>query len=93
MIMHMAIHHPEPGKAGDLVEALRQHEQQIRTQPGVLSVHTLKDAHSGAVVALAVYATKESWLAAQPGLARLESGEEFSGWESAPPTIYHLEEI
>ncbi len=93
MIMHMTIHHPEPENVDDLVEAVREFERAIRSLPGVLSVHTLRDAHSGAVISLAVYSSKESWLTAQPTVLRAETGEDFSRWDSEPPKIYHLEEI
>ncbi len=93
MIMHLTIHHPDPEKTDDLVELARQFENQMRAQPGVLSVHTLKDVHTGVVVSLAVYSGKESWLTAQPAITRAESSEDFSHCESMPPTIYHLEEI
>lgn len=93
MIMHLTIHHPDPDKVDDLIETTRQFERAMRSQPGVLSVHTLKDVDTGAVVSLAVYSSKESWLEAQPAMARVETAEDFTLWDSEPPTIYHLEEI
>ncbi len=93
MIMHLTIHHPDPEKTDDLVELARQYERQMRAQPGVLSVHTLKDAHTGVVVSLAVYSGMETWLTAQSAIVRAESAEDFSRCESIPPTVYHLEEI
>ena len=93
MIMHMSIHHPDPEQVDEMVEAMRRFEHQMRPQPGVLSVHTLKDAHTGALISLTVYSGKETWLAAQPALARAEAGEDFSRWGGEPPLVFHLEEI
>jgi heme-degrading monooxygenase HmoA len=93
MIVHITIHHPTPEKTGELLELVRELERHVRTQPGVLSVHTLKDESSGALVSLAVYSDKESWLMAQPSILHEETGEDFSHWDSEPPKVYHLEEI
>jgi hypothetical protein len=89
MILHISIHHPDPAKADELVEAMRHFESQMRAQPGVLSAHTLKDASTGALVSLAVYSGKETWLAAQPAIA----SEDFTRWEGEPPLVFHLEEV
>jgi heme-degrading monooxygenase HmoA len=93
MIFHLIVHHPAPEKTAELVELVREFERHVRAQPGVLSVHTLKDATTGAVVSLAVYTDKESWLMAQPSILHAETGEDFSRWDSEPPKVYHLEEI
>jgi heme-degrading monooxygenase HmoA len=93
MIMHVTIHHPDPAKSDDMLEAMHRFEQQIRAQPGVLSVHTLKDAHTGALVSLAVWQSKDSWLSAQAAMIRAETDVDLSTWESQPPMVYHLEEI
>ncbi|HEY3344577.1 MAG TPA: antibiotic biosynthesis monooxygenase [Anaerolineaceae bacterium] len=93
MIMHVTIHHPDPEKTGGMVDALHRFEGQIRSQPGVLSVHTLKDSHTGALVSLAVWQSKDSWLSAQAAMIRAETDVDLSTWESQPPMVYHLEEI
>jgi len=93
MIMHMSIHHPDPEQVDAMVEAMRRFERQMRAQPGVLSVHTLKDMNTGVLVSLTVYSGKEPWLAVQPAMAHAEAGEDFSRWEGEPPLVFHLEEI
>ncbi len=93
MIMHMTIHHPNPEKSDQMVEAMHRIDRLVGAQPGVLSVHTLRDAHTGTLISLAVWASKDTWLSAQPALHRAESAEDFSVWESQPPLVYHLEEI
>jgi hypothetical protein len=93
MIMHVTIHHPNPQSSGELIEAMHRFEHFIRSQPGVLSVHTLKDVHTGTLVTLAVWESKDGWLSAQPVMTRAETDEDFSAWESQPPLVYHLEEI
>ncbi len=93
MIMHITIHHPHPENAQQLTDAMHRFEQVVRSRPGVLSAHTLKDTRTGALVELAVWSTKEAWLAAQQTIDRAESTEEVADWEAEPPVTYHLEEI
>lgn len=93
MIMHLSIHHPNPEASGQLAEAMHSFERSVRTLPGVLSVHTLKDPHTGALISLTVWSTKDAWLSAQNTVTRVENNENYSAFESQPPVSYHLEEV
>ena len=93
MIMHISIHHPHPDHVEPLLDAMHQYEMTVRSKPGVLSAHTLKDTSTGALVELCVWSTKEAWLLAQQTMSQSEGLDSVTEWESAPPIIYHLEEI
>jgi len=93
MIMHMTIHHPHPDRVELLIDAMHQFQMVVSSKPGVLSVHTLRDTSTGALVELAVWSTKEAWLEAQQTMSQSEGLNNLTELETAPPIVYHLEEI
>lgn len=55
-----------------------------KKQPGLVSVHTLKDENTGELIGMAIWSSKESFLAARPALMKVTEKDDFDAGEKAP---------
>ena len=93
MFVQIAIHRPRPGQEQALIESMHRFGAAARTQPGLREVHTLRDPNSGALVGMAIWETKELWLAARPAMWEAVEDDNFDDWEDAPPEVFQLEPV
>jgi Antibiotic biosynthesis monooxygenase len=93
MFVHIAIHRPRPGQEQPLIDSMHRFGAAARAQPGLREVHTLRDANSGVLVGLAIWDTKEAWLAARPVMWEAVKDDNFDDWEDTPPEVYQLEGV
>ncbi len=91
MFIHLAIHRPRPNKAQLVVDSMRRFAAAMQDHPGLQQVHTLRDQKTDQLVGLAIWDSKDDWLAARPAMLAAVANDDFDDWEDAPPEVYHLE--
>ena len=84
MFVNMSIHRPHADKERFLIESMHRYGEAAKAQPGLVSVHTLKDENTGELVGLAIWASKEAFLAARPALMMATEKDDFDAWEKEP---------
>ena len=84
MFINMSIHIPHPDKERLLIESMHRYGEAAKKQPGLMSVHTLKDENTGELVGIAIWTSKESFLAARPPLRKATEKDDFDSWEKEP---------
>jgi len=57
---------------------------------GLLMSQTSKDEELNRLIGLAIWESKESWLAARPAMIEAVKDDSFDDWELKPPEVYHL---
>jgi hypothetical protein len=67
-----------------LIESMHRYGETAKRQKGLISVHTLKDENTGELVGIAIWDSRESFLAARPALGRAVEGDDFDAWEQEP---------
>ena len=60
---------------------------------GLIMVHTTKDENTNRLIGLAIWESKENWLAARPDMIDAVKNDPFEEWEIKPPEVYHLIKI
>jgi hypothetical protein len=93
MYVHLVIHHPKPDKASLLIDSMHRFGTAMQGQPGLVSVHTLQDQATGALVGLALWASQDAMLAARPLMAQAVANDPFDEWEDGDPQGYALESV
>ena len=91
MFIHIAIHQPKPEARGLVVASMQRASAAMQAQPGLQQVLTLRDQKSDNLVGLAIWDSKDHWLAARPALLAATAEDDLAAWEKAPPEVYHLE--
>jgi len=59
-------------------------------QKGLIMAHTTKDEDINRLIGLAIWDSKENWLAARPAMINAVKNDPFDEWELKPPKVYHL---
>ncbi len=89
----MSIHRPHPEKERLVIESMHRYGETAKKQPGLVSVHTLKDENSGELVGIAIWSSKESFLAARPALMKATEKDDFDSWEKEPTRGHRLASV
>jgi heme-degrading monooxygenase HmoA len=93
MFIHLAIHLPKSGKAELVIDSMHRFGAAIKAQPGLQQVYTLRDQKSDRLVGLALWNSKEDFLAARPAMMAATQNDPFDEWEDNPPEVLHLEVV
>jgi heme-degrading monooxygenase HmoA len=86
----ISIHRPHADKERLLIDSMHRYGEAARKQPGLVSVHTLKDENTGELLGLAIWDSKESFLAARPALMKATENDDFDAWEKEPVRGHRL---
>jgi hypothetical protein len=62
-----------------------------KNQPGLREVHALRDEKTGCIVGLAIWNSKEDWLAARDRVAPAIAGVDWNIFLDRPIVVYELE--
>ena len=89
----MSIHFPKPDKENLLIESMHRFGKAMEGKKGLIMAHTTKDEDSKRLIGLAIWNTKEDWLAARPAMIEAVKDDSFEDWELRPPEVFHLTEI
>ena len=93
MFVHIAIHRPREEAEALVIASMHRFGAAMQNQPGFIQTHTLKDARTGELVGLALWESKEAWLAARPAMQEAVKDDPFEDWEDEPPEVYQLEPV
>jgi heme-degrading monooxygenase HmoA len=93
MFVHISIHYPKPDKQQYLIESMHRFGKAMGDKKGLIMVHTLKDEESNKLVGLAIWESKEDWLAARSAMINAVKDDPFEEWEMKDPDVYHLNVI
>ncbi|MBA7477192.1 hypothetical protein ES707_12594 [subsurface metagenome] len=59
-------------------------------QKGLIMAHTTKDKDTNRLIGLAIWESKENWLAVRPAMINAVKEDPFEEWELKLPEVYHL---
>lgn len=60
---------------------------------GLIMVYTTKDEERNQLIGLAIWDSKENWLAARPAMIDAVQNDPFEEWEIKPPEVFHLNDV
>ena len=89
----MSIHFPKPEKEKLLIESMHRFGKAMEGKRGLIMAHTTKDEEKNRLIGLAIWNSKEDWLAARPAMIEAVKDDPFEEWEIKPPEVYHLTNI
>ena len=89
----MSIHFPKLEKEKRLIESMHRFGKAMEGKKGLIMAHTTKDEDSKRLIGLAIWDSKENWLAARPAMVEAVKDDPFEDWELKPPEVYHLTKI
>ena len=90
MFVHMSIHYPKPEKDQFLIDSMHRFGKAMEGKKGLIMVHTTKDEDTGNLVGLAVWESKEDWLAARLAMMDAVKDDPFEEWELKDLDVFHL---
>ena len=90
MFVHMSIHYPQKGKESFLIDSMHRFGKAMEGKKGLIMAHTTKDEEKNCLIGLAIWNSKENWLAAKPAMIDAVKDDQFEEWEEKPPDVYHL---
>lgn len=93
MFINISIHHPKPEYEEVLIDSMHRYGETVTKAAGAREVHTLKDARTGILVGLAIWDSKDDYLAARPALMETVKDDDFDLWEAKPIEGYQLENV
>jgi len=89
----MSIHFPKPGKERMLIDSMHRFGKAMECKEGLIMAQTSKDEDRNRLIGLAIWKSKENWLAARPAMMEAVKDDTFDDWELKPPEVYHLSEV
>lgn len=90
MFIHLAVHHPRPEYAADLLASMGRVDQTAQGSPGLIQIGAWQDQRSGRVVGIAVWESQEDFAASVERIFRAVADDPFDQWLEQPPDVFHL---
>ena len=93
MLVHFSIHYVKPEYKSKLIESMNRFRSGMRRQPGHISSHILEDEHSGDLIGMALWKSREEW---ERGLDKTRDAvkdDPFDIWETKEPDVFVLNEV
>jgi heme-degrading monooxygenase HmoA len=91
VFVRIGIHYPGPGREKQLLDLMHRFGEAQRSQPGLREVNALRDEKTGCLVGLAIWDSKEDWLAARDRVMPLVDGVDWDSLLDRPMVVYELE--
>ena len=93
MYIHMAIHHPVPGKEAALIDSMHRYSAALKGAPGLISIKTLHDQDQNVLIGLGMWRSEVDFFASvHLGRAAVEN-DPFDEWEAEDIVGYRLVEV
>ncbi len=93
MFVHMSIQYPKPEKEQFLIDSMHRFGKAMEGKKGLIMAHTTKDEDTGQLVGLAIWESKDDWLAARQAMIDAVKDDPFEEWELKDPDVFHLNVI
>jgi hypothetical protein len=87
---HVAIHHPKPEHADDLLASMKRLDAAGKGTEGLVQIGAWRDERSGRLVGLALWESRVAFEAAAPTLFAAVADDPFDVWSERPPETLHL---
>jgi hypothetical protein len=88
MFLFYSVHYPQPGKEGLWVQKMRQFDELMKKQPGIVFVSDIfRDPEKGTLTGFTFWESQEAFETAWPILVQDAPASE---WEVKPPEVYML---
>lgn len=86
MFVFYSAHYPKPGKEASGAEGMRQFDELLKKQPGIIFVSDIfKDPEKGALIGFTFWESQEAWQAAWPGVVKHAPAGD---WEIRPAEVH-----
>jgi Antibiotic biosynthesis monooxygenase len=90
MFVHLAVHHPKPEHADDLLGSMHRVDNAAQGAPGLLQIGAWKDQNSDRLVGLALWESQEAFEASAGRIFQAVADDPFDQWCESPPDVFHL---
>jgi hypothetical protein len=90
MFVHLAIHHPRPEHADDLLASMHRVDTAARGAAGLVQIGAWHDQRSDRLVGLAIWESQEAFESSAPRIFQAVADDPFDEWCQEPPDIFHL---
>lgn len=92
MFTHIAIHTPKPEYHAEVLASMQRAAAAGAGAAGLIQMGPLQEVEGGRLVGLAIWESREAFLAAAPGIFAVVSDDPFDEWEDEPVLSLRLEE-
>jgi heme-degrading monooxygenase HmoA len=90
MFIHLAIHHPRPGHADELLASMHRVEEAAQGAPGLIQIGAWRDQRSDRLIGLALWESAEAFRASSERIFQAVADDPFDEWLEQPPDVFHL---
>jgi heme-degrading monooxygenase HmoA len=90
MFVHLAIHHPKPEHADDLLASMHRVDEAAQGAPGLIQIGAWRDQRSDRLVGLALWESAEAFQASVERIFQAVADDPFDQWLQQPPDVFHL---
>jgi heme-degrading monooxygenase HmoA len=90
MFIHLAVHHPRPEYAGELLASMHRVGEAAQGAPGLVQIGAWQDERSGRMVGLAMWESQEAFEASAERIFGAVADDPFDQWMEQPPDVFHL---
>ena len=88
MFVFYSVHYPQPEKEELWGQQMRQFDELIKKQPGIIFVSDIfQDPEKGTLIGFTIWESQEAFQASWPNLVKDAPASE---WEVKPPEVYML---
>ena len=91
MFTHIAIHTPKPEHRDDVIASMQRAAAASEGAAGLLQMGPWQEIDGGRLVGLAIWESREAFLAAGPGIFAAVGDDPFDEWEAEPVLSLRLE--
>jgi hypothetical protein len=90
VFVHLAVHHPRPGRERSLAESMDRFGAPAHGRPGFRFHATLADADQHVLVGITIWDSIEAWAAVLPDQRAATARDDFDDLWERPPDVYRL---
>jgi heme-degrading monooxygenase HmoA len=90
MFVHLAIHHPKPEYADDLLASMLRVDAAARGATGLIQMGAWRDVRSDRLLGLALWESPEAFQASAERIFAVVADDPFDRWLEQPPDVFHL---
>jgi heme-degrading monooxygenase HmoA len=90
MFIHLAVHHPKPEHADDLLASMHRVDQAAQGAPGLIQIGAWRDERSDRLVGLALWESAEAFHASVERIFQAVADDPFDQWLQEPPDVFYL---
>jgi hypothetical protein len=93
MFTHIAIHTTKPEHRAEVLASMKRARDAGAGAKGLLQMGPWREVDGGRLVGVAIWESREAFLAAAPGIFAAVADDPFHEWEAEPVVSLQLEEI